>query len=114
MEFLVRFEATPPADMSTEERDRLRSAERERAAELRAAGTLVRLWRVPGTRGVVGLWNAEDATELHASLASLPMFPWFSATVEPLATHPQEQSVATSYVAPDAASMSVGPPDHAT
>lgn len=91
MEFLVRFEATPPADMSTEQREQLRVQERKRATELRAAGTLRRLWRVPGTRGVVGLWEAEDATALHDALASLPMFPWMSASVEPLATHPQER-----------------------
>lgn len=91
MEFLVRFEATPPADMTAQERERLRGLERERAGELRADGTLKRLWRVPGTRAVVGLWEAADATELHDALSSLPMFPWFSATVEPLATHPQER-----------------------
>lgn len=91
MEFLIRFEAKPPADMSVEERERLRGLERARAAELREAGVLRRLWRVPGTRAVVGLWEAEDATALHDALASLPMFPWFSADVEPLATHPQER-----------------------
>ncbi|MDH6280772.1 muconolactone Delta-isomerase [Prescottella agglutinans] len=91
MEFLVRFEANPPADMATEERERLRGLERARAAELRAAGILKRLWRVPGRRGVVGLWQAEDATVLHDALASLPMFPWMEAVVEPLATHPQER-----------------------
>lgn len=91
MEFLVRFEAKPPADMPVEERERLRGLERARAAELREAGVLRRLWRVPGTRAVVGLWEAEDATALHDALASLPMFPWFNADVEPLATHPQER-----------------------
>ena len=90
MEFLVRFEAQPPADLPEEERGRLRGLERQRAAQLREAGVLRRLWRVPGTRAVVGLWEAQDATELHAALASLPMFPWFSASVEALATHPQE------------------------
>lgn len=91
MEFLVRFESRPPADMRTAELDRLRRLERARAAELRAAGVLRRLWRVPGTRAVVGLWEATDATALHEALASLPMSPWFSASVEALATHPQEQ-----------------------
>ena len=91
MEFLVRFESQPPADLSAEEREEVRVRERTRAGELREAGLLKRLWRVPGTRGVVGLWEAEDATELHDALASLPTFPWFSATVEPLATHPQER-----------------------
>jgi len=92
MEFLVRFEAHPPEGMSAEERERLRGLERIRAGELREAGTLRRLWRVPGTRGVVGLWDAPDATALHEALASLPMFAWINASVEPLATHPQEQA----------------------
>ena len=92
MEFLVRFEATPPPDMTADERDRLKGLERARAGELRAAGILKRLWRVPGRRGVVGLWEAENATVLHDAIASLPMFPWIDATVEPLATHPQERA----------------------
>jgi muconolactone D-isomerase len=91
MEFLVRFETVTPASMPTNERESLRNQERVRANELREAGILVRLWRVPGRRAVVGLWQADDATALHDALASLPTFPWIDATVEPLATHPQEQ-----------------------
>ncbi|MDV3223165.1 muconolactone Delta-isomerase family protein [Intrasporangium sp.] len=90
MEFLVRFETALPAGLGAEERERLRTEERKRAGELRRAGLLVKLWRVPGTRGGIGLWEARDATELHDALASLPTFPWMTATVEPLATHPQE------------------------
>lgn len=91
MEFLVRFESNPPASMTAEERERLRGLERERARELRAEGILKKLWRIPGRRAVVGLWEADDATILHDALASLPMFPWMDAVVEPLATHPQEK-----------------------
>ena len=92
MEFLVRFESTPPAEMTAEAVGVLRSQERDRAAELRAAGLLKRLWRVPGRRGVVGLWEAPDADELHDALASLPMFPYMDVSVEVLATHPQERA----------------------
>lgn len=91
MEFLVRFEINQPESMTNDERERLRTLERARAAELREAGILRRLWRVPGRRAVVGLWETADATDLHDALASLPMFPWMDVTVEPLATHPQEQ-----------------------
>ncbi len=91
MEFLVRFETRQPATMPDEERERLRVLERQRAMELRAAGTLVRLWRLPGRRGGIGLWDASDASVLHDALASLPMFPWTRNTVEALATHPQEK-----------------------
>lgn len=90
MEFLVRFEINQPESMSTDERERLRTIERARAMELREQGILKRLWRVPGRRAVVGLWEAPDATALHDALASLPMFPWMDVTVEALATHPQE------------------------
>ena len=91
MEFLVRFEVNAPESMEPKERERLRALERARAKELREQGALTRLWRVPGRRAVIGLWEAVDATALHDALASLPMFPWMDVTVEPLAVHPQEQ-----------------------
>lgn len=90
MEFLVRFEINQPESMTPDERERLRVIERARAMELREQGVLKRLWRVPGRRAVVGLWETSDATALHEALASLPMFPWMDVDVEPLATHPQE------------------------
>ncbi len=90
MEFLVRFEVDAPASMTADEREHLRGLERVRAMELREQGILRRLWRVPGRRAVVGLWEAPDATALHDALASLPMFAWMDVTVEALATHPQE------------------------
>lgn len=90
MEFLVRFDTHLPESMTDERRAELKTAERARAMELRADGTLKRLWRVPGRRAVVGLWEAPDATALHDALASLPQFPWMDVAVEALATHPQE------------------------
>lgn len=90
MEFLVRFETRLPTTLSTEEVGALKSAERERALELRQAGILKKLWRVPGRQATVGIWEAPDATVLHEALASLPQFPWMDVNVEALATHPQE------------------------
>jgi muconolactone D-isomerase len=91
MEFLVRAENRLPVDTPEEERSRLKKGERERADELRAAGVLKRLWRVPGRNATIGLYEVPDATELHEALSSLPMFPWMDITVEAVATHPQEQ-----------------------
>jgi muconolactone D-isomerase len=87
MEFLVRIEIALPAGMDPDERTALVEAEAARGKELRAAGTIVRIWRVPGRTANVGIWSAADATELHAAISSLPQFPWMSVTVEPLATH---------------------------
>jgi muconolactone D-isomerase len=95
LEFLVRFETVLPPDLDPEAVGRLKSAERDRAMQLRAEGVLRRLWRVPGRRAVVGLWEAPDATVLHEALSSLPQFPWMDVEVEPLATHPQEADTTT-------------------
>lgn len=92
MEFLVRTENRLPHDTPDDVRDRLRSGERERAQQLREAGMLKRLWRVPGRNATLGLYEAADATELHDALASLPMWPWMEVSVEALATHPQERT----------------------
>ena len=90
MEFLVQIQVTLPPQLPESERARLADAEARRGRELRGAGTIVRIWRVPGRTANVGIWQAADATALHAALASLPMFPYLRADVTPLATHPLE------------------------
>lgn len=87
MEFLVRIEIGLPSDMDPERRAALVEAEAARGRELRDAGAIVRMWRVPGRLANVGIWSAADATDLHTTISSLPLFDWMSVTVEPLATH---------------------------
>ncbi|WP_338483047.1 muconolactone Delta-isomerase family protein [Streptomyces sp. SCSIO 75703] len=91
MEFLVRTENLLPPDTPDEVREELRRAERVRATELREAGVLKRLWRVPGRNATVGLYEAADPAALHDALVSLPLWKWMDVTVEALATHPQER-----------------------
>jgi muconolactone D-isomerase len=90
MEFLVEIEVSLPPDMNGERRAALLAAELERGRELRRTGAIVRIWRVPGALRNVGVWDAADATELHALITSLPAFPWLRAEVTPLALHPVE------------------------
>jgi muconolactone D-isomerase len=89
-EFLVRIDIEIPAELPQERARELTRREAERARELAATGTLVRLWRVPGRRANVGLWRASDATQLHEDLATLPMYPYMRIAVEPLARHPSD------------------------
>jgi muconolactone D-isomerase len=91
MEFLVRQSAEAASALPPQRREELRVAERARAAELREAGVLVRIWRVLGSSDSIALYQAPDADALHEALVSLPMFPWLKFTVEPLVTHPQEK-----------------------
>lgn len=90
MEYLVHITFSWPPGMTSEDQQRLVAAEAVRARELAAEGRLKRLWRIPGQRANWGIWTAKDATELHAVLSSLPMFPHLTATVHVLATHPND------------------------
>lgn len=90
MEFLVHIQVDWPPDGDPDEKARLIAAEGERAKELIAAGRLKRLWRVPGRWANWGIWVAPDATEVHAAISSLPLFPWLDVEVFPLAAHPSD------------------------
>jgi muconolactone D-isomerase len=87
MEFLVNIEIIWPPDADPERRDELFAAEVERGRELARQGVMKRLWRIPGRWANWGLWEAADATELHAALSSLPLWPWMDVAVHPLARH---------------------------
>ena len=87
-EFLVQIEIGLPPSTPDDERATLLAAEAARGRELRDAGSIVRLWRVPGRRANVGIWSAADASELHEAIASLPLFPWMDVRVSALADHP--------------------------
>jgi muconolactone D-isomerase len=86
-EFLVEIEIELPPSTPDGERAALIEAEAVRGRELRDAGSIVRMWRIPGRRANVGVWSAADASELHEAISSLPLFPWMNVQVRPLADH---------------------------
>ena len=93
MEFMVSIEIRTPSDMDPARLAELQAAEAVRARELVEQGTLRRIWRIPGRRANVSLYEATDATALHAAISSLPLWPWMDIQVQPLATHPVEAAV---------------------
>jgi muconolactone D-isomerase len=90
VEFLVSIEVRTPPDMDPDRLAALQSAEAARARELVEQGTLRRIWRIPGRRANVSLYEAPDPTALHAALTSLPLHPWLDVQVQALAIHPVE------------------------
>ncbi|MQA81830.1 MAG: muconolactone delta-isomerase [Streptosporangiales bacterium] len=90
MEFLVEMQVNLPPDVDPGRLAELRVAEAARSRELLEAGAIVRIWRLPGRTANVGVWEARDGSELHALVASLPLFPWLDVTVSALAEHPTE------------------------
>jgi muconolactone D-isomerase len=77
-----------PADMDPAELAKLREAEKNRAIEMQKSGKFVHLWRVAGRPANISIFDCESNDELHDLLSSLPMFPYFSIKVVPLAKHP--------------------------
>src|ERR1700722_15808856 len=87
-EFLVRVRVNVDPSVDAATRATLLSAERARGEELVRSGNIRAIWRVPGTQGNVAIWAAEDATALHALLASLPHFLYMDIEVMAIAEHP--------------------------
>ncbi len=97
MRFLVEITIKLPPELrdpDSARRAELLGAELRRGVELRRAGMIESIWRVPGELRNVGIWQAADATELHAELTSLPLATWMRTRVTPLADHPIEIEVA--------------------
>ncbi len=90
MEFLVEIQVNFPPDMPTVELADVAAREAVRGRELQHAGTIVRIWRIPGRRANVGIWQGDDAHAVHEAITSLPAFPWIDARVTALAIHPLE------------------------
>jgi muconolactone D-isomerase len=88
MKFLVNITIDLPPSMPKDERADLLARELERGNELIASGELVGIWRVPGRRANVSIYEVADADALHTALSSLPLFPWLDVQVQALATHP--------------------------
>ena len=93
MEFLVSINVDVPQDVPASSFEQLLIRERLRGKELKAQGSIERIWRVPGTRNNVGIWKAEDASELHLLLSSLPIFAFMRIEILPLAVHPLEEEM---------------------
>jgi muconolactone D-isomerase len=89
-EYLVRIDVALPPALSDDDLAALIAAERTRGQELRAAGTIRRIWRLPGGLRNVAIWAAPDATQLHEAIASLPTYRYCTVEVHALATHPLE------------------------
>ena len=90
MEFLVNIEVGWPADGDPEELARLTAAERIRRDGARRGRDDPPDVARAGSARELGVWEAEDATALHAAIGSLPFFPYLDVEVIPLAAHPND------------------------
>jgi muconolactone D-isomerase len=77
-----------PHDMEADRFELLKAQEKARAQELQRQGKWRHLWRVAGQYSNVSIFDVADHDELHAVLSTLPLFPFMTIQVTPLARHP--------------------------
>jgi len=66
----------------------LKEREKAASAEHQRSGEWLHLWRVAGKFGNISIFDVTDHNRLHEILWSLPLFPFMTLRVVPLAPHP--------------------------
>jgi muconolactone delta-isomerase len=97
VEFLTSFAVTVPPGTPRETVDETKAREARRTHDLAEQGHLLRLWMRPGEGRALGLWRAQDAAEMRAILASLPLDVWMTVETTPLTQHPSDPAIAASH-----------------
>jgi muconolactone D-isomerase len=88
MLFHVRIAVSLPADLDYAGRAELLDEEKRYCQKLHEAGTLLHLWTVAGHYANISVFDVEDADALHDILWNLPLFPFLTLDITPLAAHP--------------------------
>jgi muconolactone delta-isomerase len=96
MEFLTTFTTVVPEGTAPDLVSETEARDARRAKQLAGQGHLSRLWALPGPSRALGLWRAQDAAELAAILASLPLDGWMTVETIPLTPHPSDPGRAES------------------
>ncbi|KAI3610878.1 Muconolactone isomerase (plasmid) [Cupriavidus necator H850] len=88
MLYCVQMDVKIPESLPADRVDTLKAAEKARAIEIQKAGKWPHLWRIVGRYSNVSVFDVESNDELHELLSSLPLFPYMTIQVTPLAKHP--------------------------
>lgn len=88
MLYHVKMDVNIPRDIPVDTVEAIKVAEKKRATELQEAGKWPHLWRIVGQYSNISILDVASNDELHALLSSLPLFPYMTIQVTPLAKHP--------------------------
>jgi muconolactone D-isomerase len=88
MLYLVHMRVHLPGDMPAEEAQALKDRERTYAQRLQRERLWLHLWRVVGKYANYSVFDVESNDELHRLLSELPLYPFMTIEVTPLARHP--------------------------
>ncbi|MBP0619139.1 muconolactone Delta-isomerase [Cupriavidus consociatus] len=88
MLYCVQMEVKIPESLPADRAEAIKAAEKARAIEIQKSGKWPHLWRVAGRYANISIFDVESNDELHDLLSSLPLFPYMTIAVTPLARHP--------------------------
>ena len=94
-EFLITFTITVPDSVPAAAVADRKAREARRAFELAEQGHILRVWLLPDGR-TLGLYQAREAAELEAMVASLPLIDWMTVETVPLTPHPNDPARAAT------------------
>jgi muconolactone D-isomerase len=88
MLYLVRMDVRLPHDMPAAQADEIKAREKAYSQDLQRSGKWQQLHRVVGEYANYSVFDVESHDELHTILSALPLFPYMTMHVTPLARHP--------------------------
>lgn len=94
MLFAVKMDVDLPVGMDPGERSDTLAREKAYSHELQRAGKWPHIWRIAGQYSNLSIFDVADNDELHDLLWNLPLFPYMSIEVTPLAVHPSDVALA--------------------
>jgi muconolactone D-isomerase len=87
MLFLVHMQVQIPPDADMDKIERVKAEEKAYSQNLQREGKWRHLWRVAGECANYSVFDVESNDALHALLSALPLFPYMTLKVAPLAQH---------------------------
>jgi len=88
MLFAVRMDVDLPRDLDPAVRQETVAREKAYSQELQRSGEWRHIWRVVGQYSNVSIFDVASNERLHEILWGLPLFPYMTIEVTPLASHP--------------------------
>jgi muconolactone D-isomerase len=86
----VTMDVAIPTDMDPDEKARIITREKAYSQELQRSGEWAHIWRCVGQYSNLSIFEVQSNERLHEILWNLPLFPYMTIQVTPLATHPSD------------------------
>jgi muconolactone D-isomerase len=88
--YAVRMDVALPHGMDSDVRTDTLAREKAYSHDLQRAGEWVSIWRCVGQYSNLSIFDVADNERLHEILWNLPLFPYMTIDVTPLAQHPSD------------------------